>query len=87
MKVLDSRVLIKLKKGDELIEKFNGFSVPVGLGEYDTAEVVSVGPDLKDKGIEPGNTVYVYQGCGKKVNYKGEDYVVVTSSEIIVILD
>lgn len=83
MKVLDSRVLLKINsKG--LVEKINGFEVPVGSGEYEVADVVSVGP--KAENIVPGDKVYIYPGSGKQFTKDGEKYRVVSSSEIIVVL-
>lgn len=85
MKVLGSKILIKPDK-DGVVEKYGGLTVPVGAGEYSVAKVVSIGEELKDCTINPGDTVYYYQNAGKEITVEGEKYRVITSSEVLVVL-
>lgn len=84
MKVLDSRILVQPVKSDEAVEKIGEFKIQVGLGEFEIAKVIAVGP--KTEGVVEGETVYIYTGAGKKFSKDGVEYRVVTTSEVIVVL-
>ena len=86
MEVLDSRVLIKQKKRDDVVEKIGGFEVPIGAGEYSIGEVVAVGDKVDGERIKSGDTVYYYPNAGKTLTIDGENYRVVSSAEILVVL-
>lgn len=84
MKAVDNRVLIKTKKVEEATIKLGVFEIPADANEYDIAEIISVGPNVT--GIKEGDTAYVYIGSGHKFHHEGEEYRVISTSEILVIL-
>ena len=85
MKAVDNRVIVKIiKKNEEAITKIGNIEIPDNANEYETAEIVSVGPNVP--GIEVGEKAYIYTGSGKKFRVKGEEYRTISLSEIIVIL-
>lgn len=87
MKVIGNKILIKLKKSDELVEKVGTFTVPVGAGEYEVATVLGIGEELRSKNeIKEGDTIYIYIGSGKEFTREGEKYRVITPNEVIVIV-
>lgn len=83
MKVLDSRIIVQVKH-DEACTKIGDFVIPEGTNEYDTAEVIAVGPETK--GCVPGDTVYVYRNAGREFKVDDITYKTITSSEVIVVL-
>lgn len=83
MKVLDSKIIVQVKN-DEACTKIGDFVIPEGTNDYDTAEVIAVGPDAK--GIVPGDTVYVYKNAGREFKVDEIKYKTITSSEVIVVL-
>jgi co-chaperonin GroES (HSP10) len=83
MKVIDSKILIKVKK-EGATEKFGGFEVPIGAGEFEVGEVISVGE--KVTGVSPGDTIYFYMGSGKEFTHESIKYRVITIPEVIVVL-
>jgi co-chaperonin GroES (HSP10) len=87
MKVIGNKILIKVKKSSELVEKVGGLSVPVGAGEFEVATVLSVGNEIKEKGeIKEGDTIYLYTSSGKEFTHESERYRVITPNEVIVVL-
>ncbi|MBP3732186.1 MAG: hypothetical protein J6I84_02960 [Bacilli bacterium] len=85
MKVIESKILIKpLGKSDGAVEKFGGFEVPVGAGQYESGKVISVGS--KVEGVSEGDTIYYYPGAGKEFNHEGQTYRVITTPEVIVVV-
>lgn len=84
MKAVDNRVVIKIQKSEGAVTKIGNIEIPDNANEYETAEIVSVGPNVQ--GIEVGEKAYVYTGSGKKFRYNGEEYRTISLSEIIVIL-
>lgn len=82
MKVLESRVLVQVEKA--CTQKIGEIEVPVGIGEYEVAKVIAVGP--KSEGVAVGDTVFIYPGCGKNFMHEGQSYRAVTINEIIVVL-
>jgi co-chaperonin GroES (HSP10) len=85
MKVLESKILIQPVKKDEAVEKYGGFEVPVGAGEYSVAKVISIGPKVEGN-IKEGDTVYYYPNSGKEITVTDGKYRVITSSEVLVVL-
>lgn len=92
MKVLDSKVLLQIIKENTKTE--SGFILPENTNDYERAKVISIGDELEKKReqssgepvLKPGDEVYIYLSSGKKIKVEGEEYRVVTSNEIIVIL-
>ena len=84
MKVLDSRVLLQVEKA--CTQKIGEIEINVGVGEFERATVIAVGPDIKEEVLKAGDVVYIYPGAGKKIIHEDNEYRVVTTSEVIVIL-
>ena len=82
MKVIDSKILLKVKKG--MTQKIGSLEIPVDAKEYEIGEVLSVGE--KVDGIKEGDTIYFYSGAGKNFTHEGESYRVIVNSEVIVVL-
>lgn len=82
MKVINSSILIKVEKGATM--KLGGLEVPAEAREYEIGHVLSVGS--KVEGVESGDTIYFYTGSGKKFTNEGEEFRVINSSEVIVVL-
>ncbi len=83
MKVLDSKIIVKLKEG-RLTQKIGNLEMPVD--EYEVAEVIGVGPEIIEGHVSVGDTVYIYTGSGKVVSIEGESFRVITKNEIIIVL-
>ena len=83
MKVIEFKILLKVKKG--MTQKIGGLEIPVEANEYEIGDVLSVGE--KVSGIKPGDTVYFYTGAGKSITHEGENYRVINSNEVIVVLE
>lgn len=86
MKVIGERVLVKVKKSDECVQKVGGLCIPVGpgSGEYEIAEVLGVGEKVES--INVGDTIYLYFSSGKKFHHEGEEFRVITLNEVIAII-
>lgn len=84
MKVLDGRVLLKIQEMEEPITKIGAMVIKDQPKEYEKAVVLEVGSKVED--LDPEDEVLIYPGAGKSFKYDGEEYRVVSSSEIIVVL-
>ena len=82
MKVIDSKILLKVRKGET--QKMGGLEIPIDAKEYEIGEVLSVGE--KVDGIKEGDIIYFYSGAGKYFTHEGEQYRVIVNSEVIVVL-
>lgn len=86
MKTIGSKVLVKIKKKEELVEKINGLTIPLDpkSDTTETAEVLEVGEKV-DQAVK-GCEVYIPKSCG--VEFKEGDNVlrVIDVNDIIVIL-
>ncbi len=82
MKVINSNILLKVEKGATM--KIGGLEVPADAREYEVGNVYSVGE--KVEGIKEGDKIYFYSGSGKRFTQDGEEYRVINSSEVIVVL-
>lgn len=82
MKVINASILIKVEKGATM--KIGGLEVPADAREFEIGKVFAVGE--KVEGIKEGDTIYFYSGSGKKFTHEGEEYRVINSSEVIVVL-
>ena len=67
-------------------QKIGEIEINVGVGEFERATVIAVGPDIKEEVLKAGDVVYIYPGAGKKIKHEDNEYRVVTTSEVIVIL-
>lgn len=86
LKAVDTKILLKPIKEEQLIEKVgtNKLLIPQGTGEYEEAEVISVG-DQVTADIKASQRVLIYPGSGRKFTVDGEEYMVITANEIIVV--
>lgn len=82
MKAINSNILLRVEKGATI--KIGGLEVPADAREYEIGKVESVGSDVKD--VKPGDTIYFYSGSGKKFTNDGEEFRLINSSEVIVVL-
>ena len=87
MKAIGNKILLKIKRADELVEKVGGFQVPVGAGEFEVGTILSLGKEIQEKGeLKENDTVYIYKGSGKDFTHENQKYRVITPNEIIVAL-
>lgn len=84
MKVLDTRVLLRMEELETPITKIGDIEIKEDKPQWEKGEVIEFGSNCT--GIEKGDKVFIYPGSGKSVKVDGEDYRVISSSEIIVIL-
>lgn len=82
MKAINSNILLKVEKGATM--KIGGLEVPADAREYEIGKVESVGSDVKE--VKSGDTIYFYSGSGKKFTNDGEEFRLINSSEVIVVL-
>ena len=88
IKPLGSRVLIKMKEGEEKTK--SGIILAEAAQEKpQIAEVIEVGPgEMVDGKLEPkkkkkGDNVIVSEYSGTKVKYEGENYIIVRQDDIL----
>ena len=88
IKPLGSRVLIKMKEGEETTK--SGIILSGGAQEKpQIAEVIEVGPgDIVDgkqeeMKVKKGDNIIVSEYSGTKIKYKGEDYIIVRQDDIL----
>ncbi len=89
---LGSRVLIKMKEGEE---KTKSGIILSGTAQEkpQIAEVIEIGPGEKvDGNIEPivvkkGDNVIVSKYSGTEVKYEGEEYLIVKQDDILAIIE
>lgn len=87
MKVLGTKLLLKVEKSEGAAQKIGNLVIPVGNDkDYETAEVIEVGKDLKDEEVSKGDKVYIYPQAGKVIYREGVEYRVITVNDIIVVL-
>ena len=89
---LGSRVLIKMKEGEETTK--SGIILSGTAQEKpQIAEVIEIGPGEKvDGNIEPivvkkGDNVIVSKYSGTEVKYEGEEYLIVKQDDILAIIE
>ncbi len=92
IKPLGSRVLIKMKEGEEKTK--SGIILSGGSQEKpQIAEVIEIGPGEKVDGkIEPmnvkkGDNVIVSKYSGTEVKYDGTEYIIVKQDDILAIVE
>ena len=88
IKPLGSRVLIKMKEGEETTK--SGIILAGGAQEKpQIAEVIEVGPgeivDGKNEvmHVKKGDNVVVSEYSGTKIKYEGENYIIVRQEDIL----
>ena len=88
IKPLGSRVLIKMKEGEETTK--SGIILAGGAQEKpQIAEVIEVGPgeiiDGKNEAmhVKKGDNIIVSEYSGTKIKYEGENYIIVRQDDIL----
>ena len=92
IKPLGSRVLIKMKEGEEKTK--SGIILSGGAQEKpQIAEVIEVGPGeivdgkRQEMPVKKGDNVIVSKYSGTEVKYEGIDYLVVKADDILAIVE
>ena len=92
IKPLGSRVLIKMKEGEETTK--SGIILSSGAQEKpQIAEVIEVGPGEKVEGklqemnIKKGDNVIVSKYSGTEIKYNGEEFIIVKQDDILAIVE
>lgn len=92
IKPLGSRVLIKMKEGEEITK--SGIILAGNAQEKpQVAEVITVGPgEYKEGKVEPmnvkqGDNVIVDKYAGTKIKHEGEEYIIVKQDDILAIVE
>ena len=92
IKPLGSRVLIKMKEGEETTK--SGIILSSGAQEKpQIAEVVEVGPGEKIDGkpqemyVKKGDNIILSKYAGTEVKYDGEDYIIVKQDDILAVVE
>ncbi len=92
IKPLGSRVLIKMKEGEETTK--SGIILSGAAQEKpQIAEVIEIGPGKEKDGklekmnVEKGNNIIINEYAGTKVKYQGEEYIIVDQKDILAIVE
>ena len=92
IKPLGSRVLIKMKEGEEKTK--SGIILSGAAQEKpQIAEIIEVGPgEMVDGKLEPmnvkkGDNVIVSKYSGTEIKYEGEEYIIVKQDDILAIVE
>lgn len=91
IKPLGSRVLIKMKEGEETTK--SGIILASAAKEKpQIAEVIEVGPGevidgkAETMNVKKGDNIIVSEYAGTKVKYEGEEYIIVKQNDILAIV-
>lgn len=84
MKVLDTRVLLKIRETEAPVTKIGEMVIREEKPGWETAEVLSVGE--KVEGLNIGDSVLIYPGAGKEIKVSGTSFRVISSAEVIVVM-
>ena len=92
IKPLGSRVLIKMKEGEEKTK--SGIILAANAQEKpQIAEVIEIGPgEIKDgkkeeMAVKKGDNVIVSKYSGTEVKYEGEEYIIIKQEDILAIVE
>ena len=92
IKPLGSRVLIKMKEGEETT-KSGIILVSAAKEKPQIAEVIEVGPGekvdgkLEEMAVKKGDNIIVSKYAGTEVKYEGEEYLIVKQDDILAIVE
>lgn len=86
MKVLGSKLLVKVEKSGGVTQKIGNLTIPASNKDYETATVLDVGKELEEESVKAGDKVYIYFGSGKSFFHEGEEFRAITVNDIIVVL-
>ena len=91
IKPLGSRVLIKMKEGEETTK--SGIILSGAAKEKpQIAEVIEVGPGKEIEGkletmdVKKGDNIIISEYAGTKIKYEGEEYIIVKQEDILAIV-
>ena len=91
IKPLGSRVLIKMKEGEETTK--SGIILSGAAKEKpQIAEVIEVGPGKEIDGkleamhVKKGDNIIISEYAGTKIKYEGEEYIIVKQEDILAIV-
>ena len=92
IKPLGSRVLIKMKEGEDTTK--SGIILATAAQEKpQIAEVIEVGPGEKIEGkqeemyVKKGDNIIVSKYSGTEIKFDGEEYIIVKQDEILAIVE
>lgn len=92
LKPLQDRVVIKMMESEETTK--SGIILASSAKEKpQIAEVIAVGPGLKEEGkvvpveVKKGDKVVVSKYSGTEVKYEGEDLIIVKESDILAVVE
>ena len=91
IKPLGSRVLIKMKEGEETTKSGIIFA-GADQEKPQIAEVIEVGPGevidgkAETMNVKKGDNIIVSEYAGTKVKYEGEEYIIVKQNDILAIV-
>ena len=92
LKPLGTRVVVKMVEAEETTK--SGLIITSKSEEKSQiAEVIKVGPGLEEDGkkvpmqVKEGDKVVLNQYAGTTIKYEGEEYVIVTESDILAIAE
>ena len=91
IKPLGSRVLIKMKEGEETT-KSGVILAGAAQEKPQIAEVIEVGPGevidgkAETMNVKKGDNIIVSEYAGTKVKYEGEEYIIVKQNDILAIV-
>lgn len=88
MNAVGNRILVEVQKNDTCIQKIGSMSITISENgaDYDSAIIISVGPEVTDETLKAGDKVYIYPHAGKAVRdpETNAEYKVIAINEIIV---
>ena len=92
IKPLGSRVLIKMKEGEETTK--SGIILSGAAQEKpQIAEVIEIGPGeiidgkREEINVKKGDNIIISEYSGTKVKYEGEEYIIVKQDDILAIVE
>lgn len=91
IKPLQDKVLIKMKENEETTK--SGIILTSSAEKPKVAEVIEVGPGRMVEGkkeemyIKKGDKVILNKYAGTEVKYEGEDYIIVSQSDILAVIE
>ena len=92
IKPLGSRVLIKMKEGEETTKSGIILAGPA-QEKPQVAEVIEVGPGSEKDGkvekmyLKKGDNVIISEYAGTKVKYLGEEYIILKQDDVLAIVE
>ena len=85
MRAIDSKILVKEIKQEELQEKIGDLVVPVGSSKDKmTFEVISVGEKVES--LKPGDKILTYYDPGHTFKQDNVEYRIISVPDILVVL-